>query len=68
MYSTMDPDNDYSHEPDEREQFFYPPVTSSGETMLYEAICNFCGASYGDKLPGRIDEWEEQHIKECNGT
>ncbi len=60
-YATLDPDNDYSHEPeDDFEQF-----RSGGIGENHESTCVLCGAFYGDKTPSRVDKWEAQHAEAC---
>ena len=58
-YTTYDPDNDYSHEPDEREQF-----DSRIGHECYDSMCIHCGASYSDKTASRVDKWENEHVQE----
>ena len=54
LFATMDPDNDYRHEPDEREQFEQHNGCSE---------CVFCGASHlGDDT--ELDKWENDHVQE----
>lgn len=62
-YTTYDPDNDYSHEPDEREQF-YQSTGGGGDESYHESACVHCNASYSDKTSSRVDKWENEHVQE----
>ncbi len=62
-YATYDPDNDYSHEPDDREQFMQR-TGGGGEESYHESTCIHCGASYSDKTASRVDKWENDHVQE----
>ncbi len=60
-YTTYDPDNDYSHEPeDDFEQF-----RSGGFGENHESTCVLCGAFYGDKAQSSVNKWEAQHAEAC---